>query len=202
MKKFYFLSALLLSVVLFSSCKKGPEALFSMDKSSVPMFSKVSFENQSTDATSYSWDFGDGEQSSEENPTHEYAKCGTFTVTLTATGDGDNHSYSAEVTVTPSMTGEWEVSLYIFYSQLNMNADITQHENNSLSGTFTRNDGLDLGALLSTSNIQGSYVTMDWAVDSDVVSLCGSVNSDYDQIFGEFKVNGIHQGQWSAKRIQ
>lgn len=44
----------------------------------------VSFTNQSTNATTYFWDFGDGNTSTLENPTHEYAQGGTFTIKLVA----------------------------------------------------------------------------------------------------------------------
>lgn len=45
---------------------------------------KVNFTNQSVNADTYLWDFGDGTGSQEAHPTHEYAQSGTFTVTLTA----------------------------------------------------------------------------------------------------------------------
>nr|NQU93168.1 DUF2271 domain-containing protein [Bacteroidota bacterium] len=47
----------------------------------------VDFTNISTGASSYLWDFGDGETSTEENPTHVYGADGTYEVTLTATSD-------------------------------------------------------------------------------------------------------------------
>jgi PKD repeat protein len=45
----------------------------------------VSFTNQSSGATSYSWNFGDGGTSTATSPSHTYTSAGTFTVTLTAT---------------------------------------------------------------------------------------------------------------------
>lgn len=46
----------------------------------------VAFTNTSTQATSYSWNFGDGFTSAQANPSHTYGSLGTYTVCLTATG--------------------------------------------------------------------------------------------------------------------
>ncbi len=40
----------------------------------------------SPDITAWSWDFGDGGTSTDENPVHEFADAGTYTVSLAATG--------------------------------------------------------------------------------------------------------------------
>jgi len=45
------------------------------------------FTNTSTDATSYSWDFGDGASSSGFGVSHSYTDTGYYTVTLTAQND-------------------------------------------------------------------------------------------------------------------
>ena len=42
----------------------------------------ASFENTSTGGVIYNWDFGDGNESSEESPTHTYDNVGNYTVTL------------------------------------------------------------------------------------------------------------------------
>ncbi|MEM1134271.1 MAG: PKD domain-containing protein [Bacteroidota bacterium] len=47
--------------------------------------STVSFSNTSTGAESFLWNFGDGNTSPEENPTHIYTNFGSYTVTLTVT---------------------------------------------------------------------------------------------------------------------
>lgn len=44
----------------------------------------VQFFNDSQNADSYHWDFGDGSSSEESNPSHEYNHKGTFSVKLTA----------------------------------------------------------------------------------------------------------------------
>jgi PKD repeat protein len=50
---------------------------------------EYTFTNASTGATSYEWDFGDGNTSTEESPTHVYDTHNIYTVTLTATNDAN-----------------------------------------------------------------------------------------------------------------
>lgn len=50
----------------------------------------VEFQNTSKNSTSYMWDFGDGNTSTEENPTHTYGAEGEYTVSLTAMDDMGN----------------------------------------------------------------------------------------------------------------
>jgi len=66
-----------------------PTALFSASPASGIHPLTVSFTDQSTgDITSWLWSFGDGETSTEQNPTHTYNTAETFTVSLTVTGPG------------------------------------------------------------------------------------------------------------------
>jgi gliding motility-associated-like protein len=73
--------------IIIPEILKIPVAAFS---SNPPMPAKVSastrvrFINNSTDATTYLWNFGDGTTSTEENPEHEYSALGEYNVTLTA----------------------------------------------------------------------------------------------------------------------
>ena len=48
----------------------------------------VSFTNNSTNGESYLWDFGDGDHSSDESPTHTYYSAGSFQVQLMVTNSG------------------------------------------------------------------------------------------------------------------
>ncbi|CAM3798912.1 S8 family serine peptidase [Pontibacter korlensis] len=45
----------------------------------------IEFKDESDHATSWLWDFGDGNTSSEQHPKHTYKKPGSYTVTLTVT---------------------------------------------------------------------------------------------------------------------
>jgi len=58
--------------------------LYNPPEGCVPL--SVTFTNQSkfADASTYRWEFGDGEQSREVNPIHTYRKVGTYTVSLEA----------------------------------------------------------------------------------------------------------------------
>jgi gliding motility-associated-like protein len=48
----------------------------------------VQFTDNSTGATGWQWDFGDGGSSTLRSPSHTYTSAGNFTVTLTVTGPG------------------------------------------------------------------------------------------------------------------
>ncbi len=59
----------------------------------------VQFEDKSTNSTSWYWDFGDGNNSTEQHPVHTYAAEGDYTVTLTASGVGGNTTTVQNITV-------------------------------------------------------------------------------------------------------
>jgi PGF-pre-PGF domain-containing protein/uncharacterized delta-60 repeat protein len=61
-----------------------PVANFSADVTSGAAPLAVSFTDQSTNATAWYWDFGDGNASTDQNPIHTYMDVGTYTVNLTA----------------------------------------------------------------------------------------------------------------------
>jgi len=52
----------------------------------------VTFTNRYTGAASYTWDFGDGNSATNDNPVHTYTNAGSYSVTLTATGAGGTNA--------------------------------------------------------------------------------------------------------------
>ncbi len=62
----------------------APVASFTKSSTTVCQGSPISFTNTSSGATSYYWEFGDGNNSTLPSPTHQYGMGGTYIVTLYA----------------------------------------------------------------------------------------------------------------------
>src|SRR6266576_3888557 len=84
-----------------TAANQSPTAAFTSSCSSLT----CNFTNTSSDPdgsiTLNSWNFGDGQTSTVQNPSHSYGAAGTYTVTLTVTDNqGGTNSVSRNVTVT------------------------------------------------------------------------------------------------------
>ena len=83
-----------------------PSAAFSSSVNDL----QVTFTDASTDSdgsvVSWSWDFGDGNTSTDQNPVHNYAAYGTYSVSLTVTdNEGATDNTSQDVTLTDPGSG-------------------------------------------------------------------------------------------------
>ncbi len=76
----------------------------------------VQFDNNTSGATSYWWDFGDGATAMEANPVHVYAEAGTYEVTLVAANDcgSDTISQTVQLTLTGLTAPPFARDLRIF----------------------------------------------------------------------------------------
>ncbi len=74
---------------------QAPAAGFNVTSSSLTAF----FTNTSVDATSYEWDFGDGDTSTTASPNHVYDTAGTYTVALIATNGCGSDTTTKSLTV-------------------------------------------------------------------------------------------------------
>jgi len=95
-----YILLILIAVVITNSCDK--HELGNPLPSTVADFTEaisnqsyapceITFTNKSLNATGYLWNFGNGQTSTEENPTVQYATPGLYTVTLTCTSPSDLH---------------------------------------------------------------------------------------------------------------
>ncbi len=95
---------LLFAIIMMGGCTKSapapaPVASFTWSASSSTAPSVVSFTNTSTNATTYSWDFGNGSTSNVASPSHTYTSAGSFIVKLTVTGAGGTNSTTQTVNI-------------------------------------------------------------------------------------------------------
>jgi PKD repeat protein len=98
-----FLILLLLCFANWSCKKNDPISNFSFSAAYTYAPVKIKFQNLSSDATEYSWSFGDGNSSIDENPENEFTAGGQYTVTLVAKNSKKKSSLmSKEFVVLPT----------------------------------------------------------------------------------------------------
>jgi len=111
MKKFRFLTIMLFAGLMafsFSSCEEEeptpePTVRFLVAVNAADGYT-VDITLESTDATSFAWDYGDDNTSAEAaSHSYTYAAAGDYTITVTATGDGGTATDTKDVTIAASI---------------------------------------------------------------------------------------------------
>ncbi len=122
--------------------------------STVPDFSfttsglTVEFTDESILAVSYSWDFGDGNLSTEQNPTHIFGADGTYDVTLTTT----NEAGVSKSKTQPVPVGGIEATFEVIVQNSDCNAHTATTGDNADAWDMTPSDTViddDLGEIPS-----------------------------------------------------
>ena len=103
--------------------KAAPQAKYSYSTNGL----EVTFRNQSTNAQSYSWNFGNGKTSTQKDPTITYSSAGTYSVSLTASNGETTDTYRQSISVsykqpTASFTYKTEAPLKVVFSNTSANA--------------------------------------------------------------------------------
>jgi PKD repeat protein len=96
------------SQVQFTTEASGsaPEAAFSATPTSGTAPLTVNFTDQSThNPTSWMWEFGDGNTSSQQNPQHTYQAAGIYTVQLTVANSHGSKSHTKNNYITATASG-------------------------------------------------------------------------------------------------
>ncbi len=97
---------LLIVLITFISCQKEPDASFKVSKTDVVTGEEITFTNTTLDGDSFEWNFGDGETSNLESPTHSYENAGSYTVEMTAYSKNGNKSDKATASINVSKANE------------------------------------------------------------------------------------------------
>ena len=115
----------------------SPVAKFSGSPTNGPCPLSVYFTDESTGTIdSWYWDFGDGETSTEQDPSHTYNSTGYFTVNLTVTGPGGSDTETKEdyIHVTEVATPVADIKVN------NSDDPITLYQNDTLTITVSLNN--------------------------------------------------------------
>lgn len=118
----------------------------------------VDFTNTSS-AGSYSWDFDDGNSSTQTSPTHTYATAGTYNVCLTLTTSCTTDTECENITVEDGIgIEEWESSLIQVFP--NPASNVVYFQIDIPSARTIELITMD-GKVVRSINVQGSVVEMD-----------------------------------------
>lgn len=139
----------------------------------------VDFINESTNATTYMWDFGDGNTSSEQDPDHEYEDEGNYIVQLISEGvcGIDTVSYQVEIIdLSPSVS----ISLSASMGCAPMTINFMDESSNNPTSWLWEFEGGDP----STSTEQDPVVTYNdpgvYRVTLEVTNMFGTSKAIYD----------------------
>ena len=97
-----------ITVLLFTfSCKKLPDPAFRYEPMENPEAGEtIRFTNETDNASSFSWDFGDGGSSTLTNPEHIFQAAGIYGVKLSAHNEDGEESVIESVTINePTVLG-------------------------------------------------------------------------------------------------
>lgn len=90
----------IIGIFLTQSCKTPPTADFSIDPAENPEAGDtIFFNNQSLEALSYKWDFGNGKSSEEDSPYTFYDTKGSYIIKLIATNEDGSDSIAEAITI-------------------------------------------------------------------------------------------------------
>ncbi len=204
MKRTFLVLCTFSCMLLITSCQKEPVALFTMDKEIFKMDEVITFTNQSTSAKEYLWDFGDSKTSTDENPKHTYTSAGEFTISLVATGGGGTHSLSKTIRVNQNLSGFWFKTIRFsgeFGGAITGTMNLTQHEDNSLTGSFAYDQGMGFTGsieVMSTSWVRNDSVSLNW---NEATKFIGTIGSDGKTMGGKYMNGGTQVGTWSGRKL-
>jgi PKD repeat protein len=122
---------------LVAGCARSPVASFVADKYVTAIGTSVQFSDKSAnEATSWLWEFGDGDNSREQNPAHIYLKKGDFPVTLTVSNKAGDGTTRANITVLQTPVADFTTKNAALVAEKMQFTDTSSGDVNSYSWNF------------------------------------------------------------------
>lgn len=155
--------------------RQPPHADFSFAPAQPRIGQPVSFSDTSSDPAgqivAWSWDFGDGATSPEQNPSHSYSLAGTYRVALLVSNDADLSTVAAHsLTVLPAPAGPL---LAIAFSQLTF-ADPAAWQREVQQGCVVYTNASQQEAFVELQTLDGQ-VQSHSVPSHGTVLVCGNV---------------------------
>jgi parallel beta-helix repeat protein len=144
-----------------------------------PACNQIQFKDTSSNVpTSWYWDFGDGTNSTEQNPTHVYATMGTYLVQLTVTNAAGTSTYS---------------TILLVRSTILVNSSLA-------SGTYNNTQTVKLTSEDSKATIYYTNDTTDPRTNSTRIKYTGPITISKTTTLRYAAVTTT--GKWSALYLQ
>ncbi len=143
--------------ILFESPNEDGCADFEIGQAVMWSGQNIPFTDKSVNATTWMWDFGDGNTSTSQNPTHAYGSAGVYDVQLTVNGGTDTKVFPGLIKVLPNRSlpytsaqgGDFDVNVNDFAAD-------------KIEGDFSLFErGVATGYLSSTSNVWKTKLSSD-----------------------------------------
>jgi PKD repeat protein len=154
------------------SVTAAPTVIASANPTTISVGGTVSFSSAGSGATSYVWDFGDGNSSTQTNPSHTYSSSGIYVVTLTGTLNGCTNTSLVTINVGGVTIDETDFENSISIHP-NPNSGIFE-----LSMNFTKSHELkielynSLGQVISSKELTK---TVNTKIDYDLTEYSGGI---------------------------
>ena len=161
----------LIVIILFLVFRKSSiTSSFTFSPKSPVVGTEITFKNTSKNAKTYYWRFGDGTESTLVNPTHYYAKSGTYQIQLIAFNEFEavlstQHIIVADTDITSSFTYKPENIAII-----NIPTDFTNTSTGATSYLWNFGDGVGSSTLTNpkyTYTKTGNFTITLTAINGD-----------------------------------
>ncbi len=168
--------------------KDLPVANFTVSNINGTTSNAIQFTDNSTRyPSSWLWDFGDGTNSTEENPTHTYTKSGTYTVTLTVTNSAGSSTETMTdyITITdttaPVPSADLPSGSYNTTQTVNLNATDNEDSNPQI---YYTTDGTDPQTSSTRTSYTGSItITNTTTLKYAAIDAAGNWATTQTQIY-------------------
>jgi len=138
----------------------------------------VQFTDTSTNATAWEWNFGDGTNSTEQNPEHTYSTAGNYTVVLLVHDSYENVLKGVSMSMVSTLENSETTPQWNYAENLGDDHGITFGAVGFCTGTYDGNILIHYYTTLNPNNNLAKYIPVLDAIDAENDILPGEYNDN------------------------